>query len=577
MCKPAGYPLTDAAENAAHSVLLGKLDALSVKADIRTRDKVPNVDGTIEIVDKEQRPIGKFDIQLKKIPANIKRYDCPAELYAYSKVSSLPVFLLVVDVENSLVMWRHIYQGMPEHKEGQKTFTIKFTDDDRIDDSGIYLQQWASIALDYNERIQQYPELRYAVDTYLELVGINDENIKWFQLYAKELNGLLDNDFQCIKSKLMPPTCCLGVGISEESAGCLTYQHQLIEVGSKHPLIYRIDANSVIGEDNIAVVSQCWARRESMGDPRSQALDYLKREIESALNKYLFTIHGEDVAAEVISYFIQNYPRIFCMDVSKSYEIKELRKAYYQSLPASCMSYCPIQPEEGSIITTHIDLSQMECELKYIPPYENNMGYCEGVIYRLDNMGPPIQLFEDSLRFLINKGINHIEPRWLNPGRRQGRFIWSYSDKKILRSNLRILFQRLIINYSQFCIGNDLRMTQSPYLNPNTTIVFDINDNIGDTLFDGPKIHESHIRNEDLLLPKVIVVFRGDGGRVVYGDRTDRTLYIDEKPYAVVGWSRGDLSWPFHECPCLNGIYKLLTLDINRQYGYSFFSRINFA
>jgi len=47
-----------------------------VKPDLKGRDKHPNTDGTLELVDDLGIPIGKLDIQVRKIPPSEKHYDC---------------------------------------------------------------------------------------------------------------------------------------------------------------------------------------------------------------------------------------------------------------------------------------------------------------------------------------------------------------------------------------------------------------------------------------------------------------------------------------------------------------------
>jgi hypothetical protein len=46
--EPARYPISDKQEQESLGVLLRLLDSAVVKADIKIRDKVPNVDGTLK-------------------------------------------------------------------------------------------------------------------------------------------------------------------------------------------------------------------------------------------------------------------------------------------------------------------------------------------------------------------------------------------------------------------------------------------------------------------------------------------------------------------------------------------------
>jgi len=155
--KPAPYPLTDASEQDSLTTLKSLIDSHYVKDDIRTRDKVPNWDGTIEILDQNLLPLGKLDVQLRSLPPGTKSYSCQASLVGYSKVSTLPLILICVDSELKRAFWRQISPTMPEYKENQKSFTIHFSDDaDSIDSRGIYLQKWTALAQDYQDRISEF-------------------------------------------------------------------------------------------------------------------------------------------------------------------------------------------------------------------------------------------------------------------------------------------------------------------------------------------------------------------------------------------------------------------------------------
>lgn len=83
--KPAGYPSTDAAEIEALNVLRMALDPVRVKADLKERDKHPNIDGYVELVDEDIKPVGKLEVQVRKIPEGVTKYQCPT-----SSAGSMP-------------------------------------------------------------------------------------------------------------------------------------------------------------------------------------------------------------------------------------------------------------------------------------------------------------------------------------------------------------------------------------------------------------------------------------------------------------------------------------------------------
>ena len=105
---PAGYSSTDAAEVEALNVFRAALDPNRIKADLKERDKHPNTDGYLELVDDHGIPVGKLEVQVRKIPAGATKYQCPTSLFAYTNSTALPLLLICVDPANGIVYWKHL-------------------------------------------------------------------------------------------------------------------------------------------------------------------------------------------------------------------------------------------------------------------------------------------------------------------------------------------------------------------------------------------------------------------------------------------------------------------------------------
>lgn len=570
MCKPAGFPKTDGAEQEAVTTLLSRLNVEKVKPDIKTRDKYPNVDGTLEIVDAELRPEGKFDVQVKKVGPGARRYSCPIELYAYSKVSSLPVLLIVADTQNQRVMWRHIFGGMPEFKAGQNSFTVKFTSDDEIGLNESYIDRWRSIARDYSERIEKYPELSARVSRDIELQGINDGDVEYFQRYTNELNSFLERDFQAIRSRVLPPAARFGIGIANTSGDRVEYQHHRIEFGTRQPSVFRVDAKSMnsVFEDP-KVLQFNWSIRSALKAPRAQALQFLKRPIEKALKERQLVIHGVDVACNVLAHFVERFPNVLGLSPAECYSLEDLQDAYYKNLPESCSRYLPLPQDDGNRYIGRIHLWQMEMALQRIPKNGSTMTFPLSN-YHVDSGDLPLQAYEDSLKLLLANGIEEVRNPWDYSGARDGNYIWSYTDRTKVMAELRKLFQRLVSNYGEFARGNELSLTKSSYLDPNQTVVFNLVDRGGTGIDSCPIVEEFHVPNQSFELPKVLTFVEGDDGRLLYDRSTPLELVLDGKKHFPnqIGWTVAD--WPFRTCPYLHGVYRLLTSDLNAQYGFGF-------
>jgi hypothetical protein len=69
---PAPYPPSDEAEHDAIDILEYILDR-RVKSHIGSRDKTPNHDGYLELINENEEPIGRINVQVKNSPINIER------------------------------------------------------------------------------------------------------------------------------------------------------------------------------------------------------------------------------------------------------------------------------------------------------------------------------------------------------------------------------------------------------------------------------------------------------------------------------------------------------------------------
>src|SRR5690242_2806325 len=100
---PAPYSPTTPAEIDAKKTFDFVTDSRYIKGDIHVSDKIPNTDGTIEITDHAQVPVGKLEVQLKTLDkSNLKspKYQCSRSFLAYCRHSTLAVILAVADDEN---------------------------------------------------------------------------------------------------------------------------------------------------------------------------------------------------------------------------------------------------------------------------------------------------------------------------------------------------------------------------------------------------------------------------------------------------------------------------------------------
>ena len=153
---------------------------------INTGDKKANIDGYIEFLDVEKRPCGMVLVQVKTYNARSSRskpkYAIPSYLIGYALGHPCElIVLLVADNEQKRVFWKHISKEFYESissKEGQKTVTYTFTDDEILtrDNACETVARWKRIYDDKAESMfDMYQEAELVMQSsVLSLLDVTD-------------------------------------------------------------------------------------------------------------------------------------------------------------------------------------------------------------------------------------------------------------------------------------------------------------------------------------------------------------------------------------------------------------------
>lgn len=573
---PKPYSNTDAAEQEAIAVFLNLIDHKYIKDDIRRRDKYPNTDGTIDVVDDWQIPRAKLEVQIKKIGDNQTKYSCLSTLVAYSASSTLnPVLLICVDTANKRAFWKHITPLMPEYKPNQASSTIHFSEvSDIIDSSGIYIRKWVEIFEDYKERVANYPTVTAKVANQLELKGISITDKKYFEKFIETANGLLDNDFITVKELLYPGIWKLGVGIVSSTPTFYRYQiYKIPEDEPATPLVSKIEEGSFfITQWDAKTIMTASSSKDFFKDPIEAARNMVYTEVRETIERKELPIYGQLLSADILIAFVDRYYR--CIGVQpyqNSYSVGDLAFGMNLFLHQVCLAYIdkmPISP--GEIV--YIDLDDINGFLM------RNQGTPSAkihapVYYMIASRNFPIKAAFTSLRYLQANGIKQINRLFGIADRTppSGRsWVWSrYSPENEISSVTRVL-NSSIDAYSSFINGNRLRFPDSPYLDSNTAIIFEYEPVGSSANSDGPSLREHHIDDSGHTLPKLSVIIRDPlKPRVDFSEFP--VIKVDGKVYNTSLSSHGEAGYLFQRAPVYNQIIRMMKDDFYRHYDLTVF------
>lgn len=189
---------------------------------ISSGDKVPNLDGSIELCEdavNKINPIAKFEVQVKSLNhdynnSNIRdntqypyKYSCETKCVnvVLQGITLNPVLLILVDFKNEHIYWKYMNERYClELDVGcQKEKTIYFSNEDEVTDIDEWGENLRSIYKSYKYNLK-------SSDCFLlpeEERTVPEE----IQKMSDYINGLLDNELWFIKKSLFPQMWKLGI------------------------------------------------------------------------------------------------------------------------------------------------------------------------------------------------------------------------------------------------------------------------------------------------------------------------------------------------------------------------------
>jgi len=567
MPQPSPYSSTDSAEQKAIATFNATINPHYVKGDIRSRDKFPNVDGTLEIVNKDQVPLGKLDVQIRKIPKDATKYSCPATLAAYSGVSTLPLILVCVDTDNKRCYWRAITPTMPEYKPDQQTFTVRFQDPgDVIDPEEVYIEKWAQLVQDYQERISQYPTLRKELASRLSLENVPVEVCEFFQRYIDEVNSLFDKDFVAVKKLLLGDVWKLGVGIHSFNEVRVSYVTYKILYGEPSPLVCSVEDDAFdFSRRDPNRVSVNVRSRVSLGPPRTAASEYVLGHVRKVVEQRRFPIHGEFIATEVVFAFSARHSHLLRVDPNASqYSLDELREGMEVHLPRFCRQYLSgiSSLDRSAIHGVDFDsISRFARSERSLPQSVEGEPLQTRVI---DDSGK-LNALRDAIMYLEANEVRHVARPFPSPIRllldSAGSFSSSLTEDEEIDIVRRVLDHSLD-EYAAFARGNRLCFPDSPYLDRHACLHYRYQRGPGGF----PWLSEFVLRDLAHCLPRVSVCFCDQPAQGIEIRDDPFAVTIDGREYCASECRSSDASFLFRPTPTLNMAYRMLSVDLERHY-----------
>jgi hypothetical protein len=565
--RPAPYSTTDAAEIDAVTTLRSLLDTNRVRADLRERDKYPNIDGYFELVDDGCRPQGKIEVQIKKLVAGATSCRCPSSLVAYSKESTtLPVILVGVDPSSPRAYWMQVSEAMPGYQGTQETFTVHFTGAldaiDRTASCPCY-HRWLELVREYQERIQRYPLLAPDSTQRGRVTSLTRQHWEALQHYVDTLNRLLDDDLIVVKKLLFPAVWKFGVGCRLIDQELVLYQLSSIPRGEPGPLIFELPAGitPTTLERNVQT-SVVQARQKFFTAPEQCAREHVLGFVRDLWRAKAFPVHGLEMAADVVLGFVQRYHRwLEIPPDSDEYRLEDLRRAFGPVLSKTTGAVAGrMRAASSSVQIVDLDVVvNQPANVSTASPEDRGIQKS----YMVSSNAVPISLAFASLALLSSSRAptvrRSVRTRDLEYQPPPNNFIWSCYSREREIDNATAVLNRALREYEMFIRGNALHFESSPYLDRTVSIVFEYVSSHANP--QGPVLREWQLRDPNRALEKTTVLV-ADASRQLDAPH----VVINNMRFEVAQQKSRSANFLFGDCPLSNFVYQLLADDLHSRY-----------
>jgi hypothetical protein len=595
MTGPAPYSNRDEEETLAIDTFKILVDHKQVKVDIKERDKYPNIDGYIEIVDEKRQVIGKLEAQVKKLPNDCgisPKLPCPISLFEYAKNATSPVLLIGVDVNQKKAFWIPISEDLIREKEKRKeqqTLTVSFHLDRAVNDKDTrYVTEWIGLAQDYQRRLREYDRLKEAYaklsNATLQVLTIAKSDLREIHKFLDEINSLLDGPFSIIKKRFYANAWKVGLAYDGYTATSVGYTLYPILSDENDVQIKQVD--QIIKKEFVSLhgFSQYFKENPIKFRPRLHAIELIMKRLKLILTHRLLQHRGsETLAREYLFAFLDRFADQMGLDERQSYSVTEIENGYYRHFPfwideavkflvrlqrnritkpSDCFYGRPyLDPDmlRGQIMSNEIG------ELRQL--VANRVKSKEPVpIMRVGSEHFPFGLFVEFLSFLASSGVKEVQRLYApedSSQAPQGGFPWQFYSPEDLEKNLKSLFDNLPAVYSIIVEQNfpQLKDHLAPFHAATRVIaVLDDKNEYGGVDFYYLKCKDESDIHIDLCR-------KGQRNELVEKlHRLGESVELDGRRYEIIGDSSIVLFHIWVDLPILSFVYQELANALRRYF-----------
>ena len=303
--------------------------------ELRAVDSWPSIDGYITVTDETGSTKGTFQVQVKKLSDDTKRYSFPNDKFlAYCRplASWTPILLIGVDLKNQQAFWIHMSHNFL--KEIRNSKTIKFVESQIIKlGKRDFIEAWVDIIDFYSsnpEKLEEY-EKTFSVLSNIANSAISktDERFVNIHSFLDELNGYLDHTFSIVKQIFYLNAWKLGLAYFQYDDSCLTYSLYPIALNGNDAQIKIIEKALLtkMASGELGYISFS-SENPIATDPKEYAKKVIYRKTSDIVKRRWLKHSGSEyLAKEFIFAFIDEFHIPMGLELKDKYSLDEIERA----------------------------------------------------------------------------------------------------------------------------------------------------------------------------------------------------------------------------------------------------------
>jgi len=348
-----------------------------VKANFKTEDKNPDIDGTFDILENS-RFDGRLEVQIKtyntKTSRNKPQYLCDTKVLFYALKNRLScVLLFVVDHSNKKAYWKYLSKSFIDGLnlvDKQKKVTIKFNEDEYVDVSNFNhcLANWHSYFLvkntgiyfedcDIEESLKKRDQLLKLLEN-IDFSKLIKEDVVSIQKFIDRFNHLLDGDYNFIKRFYYPEMWKMGIAIGTFTSNSLAYVLYPIFWGSNDLIIKKINLDFMSFRDfpkfdHFLTASVIGSHNPIVDNSSDLILKHINQKIKDMIENKKFLFLSPEIAIEYIYDTLKDKFSSWKIDYNSNIDLINLKNLFENKYSSQIRKKSiPIYSRGNSDITT---------------------------------------------------------------------------------------------------------------------------------------------------------------------------------------------------------------------------------